>query len=227
MAHASGVGGSMLLAGAALALAQPAAAGVHRISWAPTASETLEIRIGGLAPADPVDVTTSFVWQWASYWWEDRFDDGWVLWGNDYFGGDGFVLLPGQSLWRNVVLATSGYGDWVILGASVGAHLSRSADEALLTVRWRSGARDFCDTIPEQARVSFAHCGGAFWPGPEQAWSEIEIVTGSPRSFVEIRALPWTGPALPEPASWAMLVAGFGLVGARLRHPRRVTAAVA
>jgi hypothetical protein len=32
--------------------------------------------------------------------------------------------------------------------------------------------------------------------------------------------------AVPEPASWAMLIAGFGLTRAAMRH-RRVTAAVA
>jgi hypothetical protein len=32
--------------------------------------------------------------------------------------------------------------------------------------------------------------------------------------------------AVPEPASWAMLIAGFGLTGAAMRR-RRVTAAVA
>ena len=33
--------------------------------------------------------------------------------------------------------------------------------------------------------------------------------------------------AVPEPASWAMLIAGFGLTGAAMRRRRRVTAAVA
>ncbi len=216
-----------LQAGALAALAAPAAASVHTVTWAPMGSETLEVEIGGLAPGDTVEVSAGFVWQWATYWWEDWFEDGWVLSGNDFFGDGGFVLLPGQWEWRNVVLATSGYGDWVILGASVGAHLSRSADEALLTVRWRSGARDFCGTIPEQGRVSFASCGAAFWPGPEEVWSEIEIVTSSPASFVEVRTLPWTGPALPEPASWAMMVTGFGVVGGLLRRRERPRAILA
>jgi hypothetical protein len=32
------------------------------------------------------------------------------------------------------------------------------------------------------------------------------------------------GTAVPEPASWAMLIAGFGLVGATARRRRRITA---
>ena len=39
--------------------------------------------------------------------------------------------------------------------------------------------------------------------------------------FIGARNLSWTGPAVggvPEPASWAMLIAGFGLVGAMQRR---------
>ncbi|WP_310473993.1 PEPxxWA-CTERM sorting domain-containing protein [Sandarakinorhabdus sp.] len=50
---------------------------------------------------------------------------------------------------------------------------------------------------------------------------------------IALRNLSWTGPAVggpgvggvPEPASWAMLIAGFGLTGATLRR-RRAAAAV-
>jgi hypothetical protein len=33
-----------------------------------------------------------------------------------------------------------------------------------------------------------------------------------------------TGPAIPEPGTWAMLIAGFGLVGATLRRRNAATA---
>jgi hypothetical protein len=33
--------------------------------------------------------------------------------------------------------------------------------------------------------------------------------------------------AVPEPASWAMLIGGFGLTGAAMRRRRRVTAVLA
>lgn len=39
-------------------------------------------------------------------------------------------------------------------------------------------------------------------------------------------ALEAAGPAVPEPGSWALLIAGFGLTGATLRHRRPRTAAV-
>ena len=48
--------------------------------------------------------------------------------------------------------------------------------------------------------------------------------------FIALRNLSWTGPAVglptggvPEPASWAMLIAGFGLVGALQRRRARST----
>lgn len=34
-------------------------------------------------------------------------------------------------------------------------------------------------------------------------------------------AYSWTGGAVPEPASWVLMIAGFGLAGARLRSDRR------
>jgi hypothetical protein len=37
----------------------------------------------------------------------------------------------------------------------------------------------------------------------------------------------YTAAAVPEPASWAMLIAGFGIMGAAMRHRRRVSIAVA
>jgi hypothetical protein len=41
---------------------------------------------------------------------------------------------------------------------------------------------------------------------------------------LEVRAIPTNG-AVPEPASWAMLIAGFGLVGAASRRRRRKSVA--
>ena len=49
---------------------------------------------------------------------------------------------------------------------------------------------------------------------------------GSPGFDVDyIQVLPGSIGGVPEPASWAMLIAGFGLVGASARRRRAVTAA--
>lgn len=49
---------------------------------------------------------------------------------------------------------------------------------------------------------------GTIEPGPYDLWSEASGVWHTSR--IE---------GVPEPASWAMLIAGFGLVGAALRRP--------
>ena len=59
----------------------------------------------------------------------------------------------------------------------------------------------------------------SFGGGPDDAGTVFSI-TGSGFD------VGGTG-AVPEPASWAMLIAGFGLTGAAMRRRRRVTAAVA
>jgi uncharacterized repeat protein (TIGR03803 family) len=56
-----------------------------------------------------------------------------------------------------------------------------------------------------------------FGGGPDNAGTVFSI-TGSGFDV---------GGAVPEPASWAMLIAGFGLTGAAMRRRRRVTAVVA
>ena len=49
--------------------------------------------------------------------------------------------------------------------------------------------------------------------------------TGGSRWGTYIAAIDWTkGTAVPEPASWALMLSGFGLAGAALRRRRAVMA---
>lgn len=50
-------------------------------------------------------------------------------------------------------------------------------------------------------------------------WSTADIPHGA--NLREVRDLVFFGAAVPEPASWMMLIAGFGLAGAALRKRRR------
>lgn len=50
--------------------------------------------------------------------------------------------------------------------------------------------------------------------------------TLAPNSFTAVFNVG-TGPAVPEPASWALMIGGFGLMGAALRRRPRVTVAYA
>jgi len=69
--------------------------------------------------------------------------------------------------------------------------------------------------------VGNATCGGG---GNRISITTSTIGDGIPQSGLQQIGVA-TGGAIPEPASWAMLIAGFGLVGAVAR--RRATAAVA
>lgn len=45
-----------------------------------------------------------------------------------------------------------------------------------------------------------------------------------PSSWVFISEVEFYGTAVPEPSSWAMMIAGFGMVGATMRRRRRIVA---
>lgn len=54
------------------------------------------------------------------------------------------------------------------------------------------------------------------------------LTSGTINDVRQVRISPFTeggGNGVPEPAAWAMMLAGFGIVGTSLRHPRRITTA--
>lgn len=55
-------------------------------------------------------------------------------------------------------------------------------------------------------------------------WGVTAPGTSVAGSFSVTSYAEWS-PAVPEPASWAMMIAGFGLIGASLRHRRRLAIA--
>jgi hypothetical protein len=53
-----------------------------------------------------------------------------------------------------------------------------------------------------------------------------ETVGGQPGSFAQVKQLSFEGvSAIPEPATWTMMIAGFGLAGAALRRRRTLVTA--
>ncbi len=52
------------------------------------------------------------------------------------------------------------------------------------------------------------------------AWTGSQPTGAALGSQIKLLAPPATAGAVPEPASWAMLIAGFGFSGAALRRPR-------
>lgn len=68
-----------------------------------------------------------------------------------------------------------------------------------------------------------------FAPRPTQGWWTLDM-RGCPQPNVgsfaacAIGEVAWGGPKVPEPATWALMIAGFGLVGAAARTRRLATA---
>jgi len=63
-------------------------------------------------------------------------------------------------------------------------------------------------------RVALENTNSLFNDGPE-SWAAVDLVPGNGGGGV---------PPVPEPATWALLLMGFGFVGARLRRGRRQSA---
>lgn len=100
---------------------------------------------------------------------------------------------------------TSAFGDFagtVQTAFAQGGENNRTVIAFVLGVFSPSGTLSGFDVGPASTTFSFTQTG-------------IEGATSGSFSF---SSPPNTAPSVPEPASWAMLVAGFGLVGAALRR---------
>lgn len=65
---------------------------------------------------------------------------------------------------------------------------------------------------------------GEFIPGLQSDITSIRWTTMDDQAFAIDNVRGVGAAAIPEPASWALLIAGFGLLGARMRHRRRMLA---
>lgn len=207
----------------AMTSASPLGATVHTIRWYPISRDNgnIEIKIGGILPSDTLQAQADFTFLYVYHWWLYSYGsnepDPWYLWGDDGEAWDRVNLASGETSWKSGVTQYSGYSSGPLLGYSIGARLTKNGDYGILAIQLRTTARDQCN-IPPYARMHQVVCA-AFYPA---VLADIEIFTTSPSSFVEVRTFPWTGPDLPEPASWAMMVVGFGLVGGALRRRARI-----
>ena len=79
---------------------------------------------------------------------------------------------------------------------------------------------------PDNPLADYAPTYWEFAPRPGTGWWTLEM-SGCPQpvpgSFAAcaVGEVAWGGPAVPEPGTWAMLIAGFGLVGWAARNRRR------
>ncbi len=121
-------------------------------------------------------------------------------------------------------------------GYDITAFVDYNGAANLLEVRWsKDGLRP--DSAGLSYNIDLASIFGTnpvfvgFTGGTGANWSEQDIVNWTFNANYDPITTPPTGTippgstpgAVPEPATWAMMVAGFGLVGGALRRKRRET----
>jgi hypothetical protein len=78
-------------------------------------------------------------------------------------------------------------------------------------------------------RASFGFLGLGYDPTKNDTFDVVLTLTGVPdtRGPIVAENIVNIGAGVPEPASWALMILGFGGVGAALRRPRKATVASA
>ena len=66
--------------------------------------------------------------------------------------------------------------------------------------------------------------GESFFYFPLGAFTRAGVYRDSGFFEAELRVIDFKDGAVPEPASWALMIAGFGLAGGTLRRSRRAVA---
>jgi hypothetical protein len=204
-------------------LAMPAAAmviDVDGLVLAPGQFGRQTIRISGLDKAvNSVQTSTSFDGEFGLDWWED-FGDGFELWGNEYSYFATLALAgPGTTTVRFDETADYGIGTFFV--GQGRARLRHDGADVVLNLDIRLGRFDQrCERVPVAERQDFAVCGLRMFPA---AWESMLAISGPGAASATWTVTTTTG-MIPEPASWAMMIAGFGLVGGALRQQRRAAA---
>ena len=74
--------------------------------------------------------------------------------------------------------------------------------------------------------LSFSRFSQLLGPGSYSFDVTTQCASGCPAGFaIRLDSAPSIGPGVPEPASWALMIAGFGLAGAAMRRRRAVATA--
>jgi len=152
--------------------------------------------------------------------------------GSASFRIDGYGTLDGNTYWRDVfTLSLNGMailsGTWDLGGGSPGADLvyfepQGATTDVVSNSYAQGGHTDVFVPLALSAGVNtltFAYDSPP-WNGPEGIASE-----GWGLENVSVQGLG--GGAIPEPSAWALMILGFGAIGATLRNRRRQTLALA
>lgn len=178
--------------------------------------KTLKIWVLGAVPGvDLIKLTGNLDTGWGLNWWDFDSFGNWYVSGNEFIGGMSYDLNPGEHD-QQLEIYDSAYG-FNLGNYFARADLKLVDDVYVATLRLAVWPDQFrCGEIPEEERVVSWNCGIRPFGGN---WSGFLIVEGPNEGIVQFRT--WFGTTVPEPATWAMMIGGFGLVGAGLRVRRR------
>jgi len=144
------------------------------------------------------------------------------------FTSDQFDLANNKSLsfdWGFDSTGSGGYSGATITVQDLGAHTSYSYNAF---DPFNIGADFFNDNysangvVENSARLNFPFVmGGSFDPNANDTYKVTLSVTGlngGTQSFSSLAQVGSGAAAVPEPASWALMLGGFGLVGGAMRR---------
>jgi hypothetical protein len=77
------------------------------------------------------------------------------------------------------------------------------------------------------ASSTYSHASFFLDAGLHRITGKVIGLSDGGLGFIQLRLPPISTPAIPEPASWALLLAGFGVVGLAMRRRRNVAVSFA
>jgi hypothetical protein len=164
-----------------------------------------------------IDTSTGATFEPFLKFWTQYGDLPGIVWG----GG-------GQSGYASeiVIAAAAGY-EVSLIGFDFATYLSRSATVPF-SITSLGGTSIFSGTEPTltPAHNSLAINSAYFTDGIRLQWGPDGYDVGLDNIAFDVRATA-VAAAVPEPASWAMMISGFGLVGGALRRRRQPVLRVA